>query len=84
MRAVGTDIGDRTPREVTFEEIRGSDYVITMGCSAEDICPAGWASEHRDWGLNDPGGKSPADVAEIRDEIESRVSEFFDGLESTR
>jgi len=42
MADVGIDLRDRTPREVTFEEIQDSDYVVTMGCSAEDVCPAGW------------------------------------------
>ena len=52
MHAIGIDISDRTPREVTFEEIQQSDSVITMGCSAEDVCPAGWAGESRDWKLD--------------------------------
>ncbi len=80
MAAVGVDLGDRTPREVTFEEIRASDYVITMGCSAEDVCPAGWAGENRDWGLEDPDGKPSEAVARIRDEIERRVVALFDEI----
>ncbi|MFB6070852.1 MAG: low molecular weight phosphatase family protein [Halanaeroarchaeum sp.] len=82
MADVGFDVADRTPREITFEETRDSDYVITMGCSADDVCPAGWAGESRDWDLDDPDGKSPEAVAEIRDEIESRVSALFDELEA--
>ena len=81
MRDVGTDLSDRTPREITFEETRSSDYVITMGCSADDVCPAGWGGESRDWDLDDPQGKPAVDVARIRDEIERRVSELFDELE---
>jgi arsenate reductase len=83
MREVGIDISDREPREVTFEEISGSDYVITMGCSAEDVCPAGWGGENRDWGLDDPHGRSPEATAEIRDEIRRRVEAFFDELAET-
>ena len=81
MADTNIDIADRTPREVTFEDLQGSDYVITMGCSASDVCPAGWAGENRDWDLEDPDGKSPADVAAIRDEIERRVCSLFDELE---
>ena len=81
MADTNIDIADRTPREVTFEDLQGSDYVITMGCSASDVCPAGWAGENRDWDLEDPDGKSPADVATIRDEIERRVCSLFDELE---
>jgi len=77
MREVGIDISERLPREVSFEEIQRADVVITMGCSAEDVCPANWTGENRDWDLDDPDGKSPEAVGEIRDEIESRVVELF-------
>ncbi|RLM53902.1 low molecular weight phosphatase family protein [Halobellus sp. Atlit-31R] len=80
MTAVDVDIAGRTPREITFEETQDSDYVITMGCSAENVCPAGWAGENRDWDLDDPDGKSDAEVAEIRDEIERRVADLFDEI----
>jgi arsenate reductase len=83
MQAVGIDISERSPREVTFEEIQNSDYVITMGCSADDVCPAGWKGENRDWDLDDPDGRDPAEVADIRDEIEGRVNGLFDELEAS-
>lgn len=83
MADAGLDITDRTPREVTFEDLQASDYVITMGCAASDVCPAGWAGENRDWDLADPDGKSSVAVATIRDEIERRVCSLFDELEST-
>lgn len=82
MAAVGFDMSNRTPREVTFEEIQGSDYVITMGCSADDVCPAGWAGENRDWDLTDPAGKPADEVARIRDEIRQRVTDLFDELQA--
>jgi arsenate reductase len=78
MAEQGFDLGGREPREITFEEIRASDYVITMGCSAEDVCPAGWAGENRDWGLDDPDGADSDAVRAIRDEIERRVADLFD------
>ena len=84
MAAVGIDVSDRTPREITFEETSDSDYVITMGCSADDVCPAGWAGENRDWDLDDPDGKSPEQVAEIRETIRTRVAALFDELEISR
>ena len=84
MDAVGIDLSGRTPREITFEETQESDYVITMGCSADDVCPAGWAGENRDWNLDDPDGKSAAEVGRIRDEIERRVNDLFDGVENSR
>ena len=81
MADAGVDLADRTPREVTFEEIQGSDYVITMGCAADDVCPAGWAGENRDWDLPDPDGRPAAEVARIRDEIRRRVRALFDELD---
>ncbi|TYT63910.1 arsenate-mycothiol transferase ArsC [Natrialba swarupiae] len=82
MDPVGIDLSDRTPREITFEEIQASQYVITMGCSADDVCPGGWAGENRDWDLEDPDGRSAAEVGRIRDEVERRVADLFDEIES--
>ncbi|MEF8776276.1 MAG: low molecular weight phosphatase family protein [Haloarculaceae archaeon] len=81
MEAVGIDLSDRTPREITFEEVQASDYVVTMGCSADDVCPAGWAGENRTWELDDPDGQDPDTVAAIRDETERRVIDLFDEVE---
>jgi len=80
MDEAGFDLADRTPREVTPEELQAVDYVITMGCSAQDVCPATWNGENRDWGLDDPDGQGLDAVREIRDEIELRVHELFDEL----
>ena len=80
MHEIGIDISDRVPREVTVDELRESDYAVTMGCSAADVCPAGWGGESRDWDLDDPDERSPAAVAAIRDEIEERVEALFDEL----
>jgi arsenate reductase len=81
MGDAGFDLGDRAPREVTFEEVQACDYVITMGCAAEDVCPASWAGENRDWGLDDPDDATREEALAIRDEIETRVSALFDELE---
>ncbi|MFC6723606.1 low molecular weight phosphatase family protein, partial [Halobium palmae] len=42
MRRVGIDVSDRTPREVSPDELQSADYVVTMGCAAADVCPATW------------------------------------------
>lgn len=82
MRDHGIDISDRTPRPISTAELQNSEYVVTMGCSAGDACPAGWAGESRDWSLADPEGRPAEAVARIRDDIEHRVGELFDELES--
>ena len=74
------DVSGRTPREVTHEELRDCEYVITMGCAAKDVCPATWSGENRDWGLDDPDGQDLDTVREIRDEIEARVADLFEEL----
>lgn len=80
MGEVGIDISGRTPREVTVDDLQESDLVITMGCSADDVCPAGWGGETRDWGLDDPDGRPAGEVREIRDEIARRVTTLFGEL----
>lgn len=80
MEEIGIDLRNRTPRTITSDELEGCDYVVTMGCSAEGICPATWTGESRDWNLDDPHGKDLDTVRDIRDEIDGRVRELFDEL----
>jgi len=80
MRERDIDLSDRTPREVTPDELQAVDIVVTMGCSASDVCPATWNGENRDWGLDDPHKRPIEEVREIRDEIEERVVSLFDEL----
>lgn len=80
MAELGIDITGRDPREVTPEDLAEYDYVITMGCDANDVCPFGWGGESRDWDLDDPHGKSAEEVREIRDEIDRCVVALFDEL----
>jgi protein-tyrosine-phosphatase len=84
MEEEGFRIRDRTPREVTADELADADYVVTMGCSAEDVCPATFVGENRDWDLNDPGGASVEEARRIRDEVRSLVTELFDEIEDDR
>ena len=80
MRERDIDLSDRTPREITTTELQAVDLVITMGCSATEICPATWNGETRDWALTDPHGQSLETVREIRNEIECNVVALFDEL----
>jgi protein-tyrosine-phosphatase len=83
MAEVGLDLGDRQPREITPEELAAVEYAITMGCSADDVCPATWRGDARDWALDDPGGQDLETVREIRDEIRQRVDDLLDELART-
>ncbi|ESP88363.1 low molecular weight phosphatase family protein [Candidatus Halobonum tyrrellensis] len=82
MDEEGFDLSDRTPREITGEELRSCDYVATMGCSTLDVGEVGEDVEVRDWTLDDPDGATPERVREIRDETERRVKALFDEIES--
>jgi protein-tyrosine-phosphatase len=81
MAEVGVDLSDRTPREITIDELRSCDHVATMGCSTLDVGDVGDGVDVRDWALDDPGGRDPERVREIRDEIERRVAALFDELD---
>jgi len=80
MREKDFDLADETPRAIEQDEIMNVDIVVTMGCSAEGICPMAWRGDARDWDLDDPDGKDLDAVRAIRDDIEGRVSALFDEL----
>ncbi|PSP86260.1 low molecular weight phosphatase family protein [Halobacteriales archaeon QS_1_68_17] len=79
MREEGVDLSGRTPRAVEQDELAACDYVVTMGCSTLSL---DGSVDARDWALPDPGGKSPAEVGEIRDRVRERVAALFDELEA--
>ena len=83
MDEAGFDISDRTPREITLDELRSCDYVAAMGCSTLDVGDVGDDVDVRDWALDDPDGKSEAEVRRIRDEIEDRIMLLFDEIEAS-
>jgi arsenate reductase len=78
MDEAGFDLSDRTPREITLDELRSCDYVATMGCSTLDVGDVGEDVDVRDWALEDPDGQDLDQVREIRDDIEQRVISLFD------
>jgi protein-tyrosine-phosphatase len=84
MNENGVDLSDRVPKEVTPDDLRAMDLVITMGCSAEGVCPAAWNGESRDWDLDDPDGQGLDSVRAIRDDIERRVDALFEELLATQ
>jgi arsenate reductase (thioredoxin) len=71
MGEVGLDLSKEFPKPLTDESVKAADVVITMGCG--DACPFYPGKRYLDWELEDPAGKSLADVRPIRDEIDRRV-----------
>jgi arsenate reductase len=78
MREEGIDLADRTPQEITTDELRSCEYVATMGCSTLDISEVEAAVDIREWDLPDPAGQAPEQVRAIRDEINRRVRSLFE------
>jgi arsenate reductase (thioredoxin) len=83
MAEIGYDLTERVPRQLEPEaDAAWADVVVTMGCG--DVCPILPGKTYVDWNLEDPAGASLERVRELRDEIESRVSDFVRQLDSSR
>ncbi|MFP4589281.1 MAG: low molecular weight phosphatase family protein [Candidatus Bipolaricaulota bacterium] len=80
MKERSIDLSEVKPRMISPQELEGCDYVITMGCSAEGVCPVTWQGTDREWDLKDPGDAELQEVREIRDEIEFRVASLMEEL----
>jgi len=80
MKEKGIAISDARPKALTSTMIEDADLVVTMGCSAEKVCPAPMIAKMQkkllDWDLEDPKCKSVQVVRQIRDEIERKVTEL--------
>ena len=78
MQEIGIDISNNKPKLLTMEMVEKADKMITMGCGAEvgAVCPASFI-ETEDWALEDPKGKTIAEIRKIRDEIRKRVNDFL-------
>ena len=80
MKEKGFDLSRNKPKMLTNEMISQASLVVTMGCSAEEVCPRPMLAKMQkklvDWKLDDPKGKPVDEVRRIRDEIERRVREL--------
>ncbi|HEX3736358.1 MAG TPA: arsenate reductase ArsC [Solirubrobacterales bacterium] len=71
MLEVGIDLSGRIPHELTEDDARWADVVVTMGCG--DECPYIPGRRYLDWDLPDPAGRPIEEVRATRAEIERRV-----------
>ena len=76
MREVGIDLADATPQRLTAAKAAGAGRLITMGCGEE--CPYVPGLKVIDWTIEDPKGKPPERVREIRDDLRERVRAFVE------
>lgn len=82
MSEVGIDIADNRPRYVAdLDQLKESDYLVTMGCSISKFNPAQYGVESHEWDLTNPDGQDMDTVREVRDEIEAKVETLFDEVE---
>jgi arsenate reductase len=79
MRELGVDLADRTPKQLTDDDARWADVVVTMGCG--DRCPYIPGRRYLDWDLADPHGQGLDVVRAIRDEIAARVDALLGELD---
>ena len=80
MAEIGLEIGDHPGTLLTQEMTDEAIKVISMGCNVAEACPA-LTTPMEDWELDDPKGKSPEDVAFIRDLIEVRIRNLIAKLD---
>ncbi len=71
MREAGIDVAGAVPALLTKEHAQGAALLVTMGCGEE--CPVLPGARVEDWPLDDPKGRPPERVREIRDEIRGRI-----------
>jgi arsenate reductase (thioredoxin) len=76
MRDVGVDLAHAATTKLTQDLAEQAQLLITMGCG--DQCPVVPGLRRDDWPLEDPKGKPPARVREIRDEIRGRVEALLE------
>lgn len=80
MEEEGFNLSDSAPAYLSGDLIEDADYIVTMGCDAENACPAGIDTRQREWNLADPEGKDRETIRRIRDKIERNVQELLDEL----
>jgi len=81
MKEKGIDISGNKPRAISRSTLKGFDYVITMGCGEDDVCPANFSGKTIDWNLPDPKGRDIEFARKVRDEIEERVRRLLEEVD---
>ena len=80
MRELDIDLSDRVPRKLSRADAEWADVVVTMGCG--DACPYVSGKRYVDWQLDDPHRQPLGRVRQIRDEIERRVRQLVNELDT--
>ena len=81
MRERGFNLSSIKPKMLTSQMIEDADYVVTMGCRVESVCPKPLILKMEkklvDWQVDDPKGKPVEEVRKIRAQIENQVNKLL-------
>ncbi len=77
MSEQGIDISHHSSDRVEPHHLKNYDYVITMGCDDQNVCPSTFRGDARDWEIRDPKGQPIDTFRDVRDDIEHRVRELL-------
>jgi protein-tyrosine-phosphatase len=82
MKERGFNLSSNKPKMLTAQMIEDADYVVTMGCRVESICPKPLIVKLEkklvDWHIDDPKGKPIEEVRKIRAQIENQVIDLLE------
>ena len=81
MRERGFDLSSTKPKMLNSQMIEDAEYVVTMGCRVESVCPkpliVKLEKKILDWHIDDPKGKPMEEVRKIRAQIETQVIQLL-------
>lgn len=81
MNERGFKLASNKPKMLTTQMIEEADYVVTMGCKVEDVCPKPLIVKMEkklvDWHIDDPKGRPIEEVRTIESTIEGKVIELM-------
>jgi arsenate reductase len=81
MEEKGIDISRQYSKGLSDVPFMEMDYVVTLGCRpADQLCPVDYPGEKIDWAIEDPIGHSSTIFREVRENIESRVTELLEAI----
>lgn len=78
MAERGINISRNRPKPLDMKMVQEAEMIITMGCDAQEFCPAPLLNKVIEWNLEDPKEKPIEKVRQIRDGIERRVKNLID------
>ncbi len=82
MKEIGIDISSQYPKKIDFEYAKTADFVIIMGCGAENMCPAWFITKSENWDLEDPKGQNIEFYRKVRDEIKERILNLLSTIQT--